>query len=123
MSVTETITESFTLGGPTVTKSNTLTGSRRQELDETIAIASNNPVPFACVEANIKALVISCDQDVTVKTNDSGSPHDTIPIKSGKPYVWYTGCPHTLLITADVTELFITNASASIANLQLVCLE
>lgn len=49
--------------------------------------------------------------DMTLKTNSTSSPTDTISLAANKPLVWFTGCYYSNPLTADVTQMYITNAS------------
>ena len=76
---------------------------------------------FAITRANLKALAIKTDQAITIKTNSSGSPTDTITLVGPQCLVWtlqtdtLSKCP----FSADVTQIFVTNATGLIANLQI----
>ena len=50
---------------------------------------------------------------LTVKTNSSGAPDQTIALASGVPYVWVATSGITCPITTDITALYITNASGA----------
>lgn len=53
-------------------------------------------------------LLISTGQAMTVKTNDSESPDDTFEIPAG-------GFVQVAALTADITDLYVTNGSADTA--------
>lgn len=66
---------------------------------------------------NAKMLSMVCDCDCTVKTNDSGSPVDTLTLVAGQPLVWDEtmtkdgGDPVEKFLSADVTALYVTTGS------------
>lgn len=80
---------------------------------------TNKEVDVAFALAKLKAIYLYASQDVTVKTNSTGSPDDTISLVAEKPLVWYTGGSFANPFTADVTKLYITNASGSDATVRL----
>ena len=70
----------------------------------------------------IKAIIIVSDKAVTLEFNDSGTGVPTIVLVANVPYIWSTSSYDTLLLTADVTALYITNASGSTARVRLYVL-
>lgn len=63
---------------------------------------------------------IHSDQAITVETNDSGSPDDTLVLTADDPYLWTSDSYHTFLLdTADITALYLTNASGSTATVKI----
>jgi hypothetical protein len=90
------------------------------EFDEVVPPTTTNmPFSLALDISQVKSLYILSDQDVTLKTNSSSSPTDTIALKANQPYIWYTGAYDASKITADVTQAFITNAGATQANVKM----
>lgn len=61
--------------------------------------------------ARTSLLAIRTTVDVTIKTNSSGSPDDTILISGGKPFLWHREMHWRLddFLSADITDMFITN--------------
>lgn len=82
------------------------------ETDKLLAIAGIDV-------SQLKGLWIDSDQDVTLETNNGTTPDDTIVLKADVPYVWMEGSPATLLLTADVTAIYCTNASGATATVRL----
>lgn len=50
---------------------------------------------------------------MTLETNSSSSPTNTITLQAGKPYIWRTGDYNTFKLTSDVTQIYVTNASGN----------
>ena len=71
----------------------------------------------------VKSLIIKSDQDITIKTNSSGSPDDTLTIEANKEYAWNEDSLDTLLLTVDVTKIYVANASGSTATLTIDCIQ
>jgi hypothetical protein len=89
-------------------------------VDELIADAvTNDLVSVMIVASQLKTFFLWSDQDLTVKTNNSGSPQETFNLKANKPVVWIAGMS-TSPIAGNVTALYITNASGSAATLRLL---
>jgi len=88
------------------------------EFDEVIdAVGVDIEVGVTIPVANIKSLVLTANQDVTVKTNSVGAPANTFPLKANVPYIWNTDSYDTNKMTIDVTKLFVSNAGANPATI------
>lgn len=89
------------------------------EFDETIANAvTDGPILVNIDVSQVKSIVLLSDKNVTLETNNAGTPVDTIVLKANVPYIWHTDSYDTLKLTADVTTIFVTNASGSSARIQ-----
>lgn len=120
--VTTTVVQSD--NNPPVTFSQTITNTGRNDISESVAAnATNLQIHWAAVVANIKSILISTDLALTVKTNSSGSPAQTLTLVANQPYEWNTNHLDALLLTPDVTTLYVTNASnTTAANFSIRCL-
>lgn len=88
---------------------------------------TNQPMRIALIKNNLKSIGMLADQDVTIVTNNSGSPVDTFNLKAGKAYVWtadflVTTTRAQIPFSVDVTEMFISNASGFTANVVVAIL-
>jgi hypothetical protein len=92
--------------------------------DGQIAAATNNVEIFVSFTlANLKAIVLQCDQAVTIYTNNpsGSSPQDTIPLVLGQARIWTLqtdgsgACP----FAGNVTTMYVTNTGGTIANLKI----
>jgi hypothetical protein len=107
-------------GGGFISKSVTLTGIEENNRDQSVAASTTNLlVPLAFVVADLQSIYIFSDQDLTLKTNSSGSPQETITLKANKPLAWYKDCGLPVPFAGDVTALYVTNAGATLANFSL----
>lgn len=85
---------------------------------------TNAEIDLAAIAANLKSVVLWSDQDVTVKTNSTGSPANTFALVAKQAIAWDTNqlpqyvCP----ITTDVTKLYVTNAGTKDAVVKFVFL-
>lgn len=77
--------------------------------------AADQEIACAIDFSQLKSLFIKAAAVMTLETNSSGSPTDTIALKAGVPYIWTPGSYNICLITADVTKIFLTNASGAAA--------
>lgn len=118
MAFTHKVGVTYTTNAGT-TKSTTATYTGDSEVNADVAIASsqtNYEIDLAWKYATIKSCVLYCDTALTVKTNSSGSPTDTISLAAGVQKIYTndgkagTG---TNLFTADVTKLYVTNSSTA----------
>lgn len=80
---------------------------------------TDKPVSFAIDKSQIKAIFMLASVDMLVETNSSSAPTDSINLKAGKPYIWFTGSLDTNLITADVTAMFLTTGSVGAGTFQV----
>lgn len=71
----------------------------------------------------MKSLVMKATVDMTIETNDGITPTDTIALKAGEVLKWKTGGYFTNPLSADVTDLYVTNASGAEGELYVSVLE
>lgn len=115
-----TLVQSLTTPSGQVSVSKQYSAAGSIEIDETVpATTTHMPLSLAIDVSQLKSLLISSDVALTLKTNSSGSPTDTIAIKAGIPYIWNTDSYDTCLITADVTTAFLTNATGGAATVSI----
>ena len=114
---------SATVGVTFASSEGTISTAKRVEADTKLVQAlavpdesTNLEVPVGITVANVKAVILSSDQDVTLKFNSSSVPDPEIALKAGVPYVWHEEMYDSLLLDSDITSVFITNASGAVAN-------
>jgi hypothetical protein len=84
--------------------------------DLTVAAAdTDEAVTIGIDVSELQSAYITSDKDVTLKTNSTGSPADTLTIKANKPLVWYkdSGQANPFTSGTDVTSLHFANAGAA----------
>lgn len=124
MSFSHTHTMSVQTSEGSLSYSKTIEADKKLAIDVPVADAESDYEILAAIDVStVKSIYIVSDQDVTLETNDGGTPVDTISLKAGVPYAWHTDSYDTLQLTTDVTAFYITNASGSIANLKMRVLE
>lgn len=86
-----------------------------QVLLSSYAIAANqtdHEIVLAIDVSQVRAIHIQSDQDCTLETNSGSAADDTIALKANIPYQWCTNDYNSLLLTVDVTKIYITNTTA-----------
>ena len=123
--LTHRITSGWSRGSENIVRSFDLSAGAENNIDETIPAGANNlAVAFALDVSQLKALFMLSDKDVTVETNSGAAPINTFALKAGVPFVWNTNDASLrdtagTAVATDVTGLFLTNAGASDALLQI----
>lgn len=116
MSTTLQLTRSVANGGVTYGSTETVTVDALATLKRTIAAGASNvqyifPVDFS----QLQFVFLKGSAAMTLKTNSSGSPTDTISLVAGSPKIWKTGDASGLNpFTADVTlagGIFVTSVA------------
>lgn len=110
-------------GVRTIDKTMTVTGSLAISVDGE-AIAGSATTQFivtldvsACVGFSIVSSVAA-----TLKTNDTGSPANTIVLVANQPYEFFTGSYNTFLLTTDVTSMYFVVAGATAGTVSIEAL-
>jgi hypothetical protein len=78
-------------------------------------------VAITFLVASLRSLFILSDKDLTLKTNSSGSPGNTLTLTANKPLVWYQGCGLANPLTVDVTKFFLSSATAARVRVKVLC--
>ncbi|OGT59920.1 MAG: hypothetical protein A3E01_10780 [Gammaproteobacteria bacterium RIFCSPHIGHO2_12_FULL_63_22] len=124
MAFTHQITTNWQRGNDQFSKA--VSKSADGEINRSIAVADGQTallVSLALDVSEVKSLVIVADKAMTLKTNSSSVPDDTIALVAGEPYVWWDGSPATCLLTVDVTALYVANASGDDGTLEIRALQ
>ena len=72
---------------------------------------TDKQVEFDILIANLESIFILATVDMTIKTNSSSAPDETLNIKADQPYVWHTDCYFANLLATNITALYVTNSS------------
>lgn len=114
MSITHTYTLGYARSGESI--SQTVAVSNDSELNADVALTAseaNKRVAMAIDVSQMKGLFISSDVDVTIETNNSGTPVDTLSISADEPLIWFATSPLTNPLGTDVTTIYVTNGEAT----------
>jgi hypothetical protein len=125
MAFTHTYSSGWSNGNRSLTSTKTYSGTSELSIDEDIADSQTDFEIICAIDISaIQNIYIKSDQDVTLETNNGGTPDDTIDLKANVPYIFNAQLDayFTNLLTTDVTAIYITNASGAAANLQIECL-
>lgn len=117
---THILTQAITIGGETVGGSVTYTVEGEQNVDVTVpAATTHKEVNIDLDVSELDTLVIYSDKTVTLKTNSSGSPDDTLTVTAATPIAWGSASGHACPLTVDVTKIYLTNAGADAATVKI----
>lgn len=83
---------------------------------------TNKLVEVTFTYADIELFLLGSDNEVTVKTNSSSVPDDTLTIKAGSCVVYASNSSFSNPFTADVTAFYVTNAGSEPATIFMMCL-
>jgi hypothetical protein len=87
--------------------------------DTVAAGVTNQIVAIAFAKARTNFFVFSSDQPVTLKTNSTSSPQETIALPAGGVYAWNNLHTESNPLIGDVTAIYVTNAGPVVANVVL----
>jgi hypothetical protein len=126
MSFTHTVGITWSGGTTTVTGSFTNTADGEDNRDVSVAAATNNVLTNMNIDiSQLKSLLVLSDKDVTIKTNSTSSPQETLTIKANVPYIYVsnTGANNAVPFAGDVTAFYLSNAGASDATVKIRMLQ
>lgn len=81
--------------------------------------SSNLHVVYALDVSQVKLFVLISTGDVTIKTNSSSVPDDTIALKANVPYVWSASHIDAFQLGTDVTGLYITEPNVAACTVEI----
>jgi len=124
VSFTATFDQSVIIDGKAMMR---LTSSYTEDgllsIDPVIADSTTDQlVDLAFVRADASMIFFQSDQDVTLEFNSNVGAGGSISLGADFPWIWHTDKEDLTLgdvITADVTAMYITNASGSTANIKI----
>jgi hypothetical protein len=118
---THTIIDSYTDdAGSVFGSSKVFTGQTEAAYDGTVAAnATNAPILISFPVIGLQAVSFWSDTNLTILTNSTSSPGQTINLLANVPIEWGTGMGATDPITVAVTELFVSNGTANPAKLKI----
>jgi hypothetical protein len=76
-------------------------------------------VSLAFAVAQLAAVYILSDQDVTLETNSASVPDDTIALKADTAVEWTADGGNACPITVDVTGIYLSNAGLTAATVKI----
>lgn len=120
MPFTHTTTYTWTNGGSTITQPQAKSSGQELNVEEPIGVgATDLLVALAVTVAKLEGLVMLADQNLTLEFNNGTTPAFTISLLANVPLVWQKDTYHANPLTANVTALYVTNASGAAATLKI----
>jgi hypothetical protein len=120
MAFTHTVNDTLVVESSSFTASRNYTGTNRVSIAETVAVGTNTLINVAIDVSAVKSFRMQSDVAMTVKTNSSGSPDDTITLVAGIPYVWTTDSYDAFLLGTDVTKVYVTNVAEAAFKIEVI---
>jgi hypothetical protein len=119
-----TISQQVTAGGVVLTAQQTVTDNEEIVLGNVFAPATvNAETDIAITRASIKSLVIQATGgDLTIKTNSSGAPADTLVMTAGQVLLWSSvaSIGTNPFATADITKFFFSSTAGCTFTLRAI---
>lgn len=112
--------------GVTIQSQESITATSERNLDVAVTHSTTNvSIAYAATVANLKSVSISCDIGLTIKTNSSGSPQETITLIPGQNFIWtlLTDGAGKIPFAGDVTGIFVTAGTGADGTLKIRALE
>lgn len=120
MGYSHTITVDCETPSGTLSNGKAYSGDGETLLSPVVPDASTDfDIAVAIDISQIQSISLVSDQEVLVQTNNGSSPDDEFTLKAGVMKQWTTDSYEDLFLTADVTVLYVTNASGEDAQLEL----
>lgn len=97
-----------------------LTGDGENNRDLTVAAnTTNHQDAFAFTLSQLELIFILSDTAVTIKTNSTSAPQETITLAANTPLFWWTGSGLTNPFAGNVTTIYVTNSTGSSASVKI----
>lgn len=90
-----------------------------QILDEAISAADDQELSLAVPYAQIKFIYMLATVAMTIETNSSSAPTQSISLAANVPNCWISGGPGSNPITANITKIYVSAATAGTLNIQI----
>lgn len=125
MAFTHTMTFTFQSPDGTIQQASSQSASENIAIDETITVGADREVALAIDVSQLKSLFIIADGALTLETNSSSAPDNTLTIQADLPFFWQSGAYETSLrfngttVSADITKIYLTNAGSESVSFRL----
>lgn len=111
-------------GGTPISAQETLVSDGHEEISFVIAgNATNDGKEFVSNDASRVGVIITTTGEVTMKTNSSGSPDQTIVLNATNPIVWTENDVAADPLDGDINGLYFTNAAATAVTVTIILLK
>jgi hypothetical protein len=111
--------------------SNAMSVSSARDFSGDVQVAIDQEIPAGAVNQSIlvaldvsqvRMIVLKSDVAMTIRTNNAGSPANTINLLANVAYEWGQGGYSSLLLTVDVTAFFVSNPGTANGRLQMLAI-
>lgn len=114
MAKTLSIRHIVTADGVSVDALKSVTGAMQVIVDgEEIAGSATTQLMVNLDVSAVTGFLLLSTVAATLKTNDTGSPANTLVLVANQPYIWHTGAYDTFKLTTDVTSMYFVVADAT----------
>lgn len=122
MSFTVSTRESASANSITLEAARTFTGEQQDAISYVVPDSTTDfEIVMGIDVSKVKMIMIlATGGALTIETNDGTTPDDTLSMTDGVPRVWRNGDYNTIFLSADVTSLFVTNASGASVTLKIL---
>ena len=111
MALNGTVNKSVTAQGVSISSTTTHSGDVGVLLDESISASTTDAEYLIAIDVSRLLLcAIESTVDMTLETNDSSSPQETISLTANKPVIFEDG--DTALFSGDVDSIYVTSVDA-----------
>jgi len=111
---THSVKYQWSRNGEMISREVDISADGEKNIDVTLtASQTNKRVVIAIDVSEVKSLMIDSKTNVSIKTNSTSSPAQTLTIVPGYPWVWTVESGLSNPLSTDITDLYITNADAS----------
>jgi len=121
---TQTVSVTATSADLQMQQTTAVTDVQSKSVDKTLAPSTTNyEVDCVLTRAQIKAISMqSIGGDLTIKTNSTSAPGDTVTMTAGQVWLWSStaGVGTDPFPTADVTKLYLTTTAGTTFNLRAI---
>ena len=117
------ITYGWASGSASLSYTETLSGDGEDNREVSAGALATTEVLIPIDISALKSFYLYSDVALTLKTNDSGTPDDTIAVAAGKPIVWTNNSVLANPFTVDVTKFYFVNATAGAATVKIKVLQ
>lgn len=121
MARTANISISGSFDGLAISSQETISGVAAFSYDDSIPSATTDfEIPAAFVVAECNFFMVRAEVAMTLETNSPSAPAQTIALQAGKAYIFRRTDYVAFLLTTNVTNFYITNASGAAGRLQIL---
>lgn len=114
------VSSTTSAAGPTQPGATSISGTQTEIGNNEIAINQQIPasssglaVTASFTAANVQSIFMVCSQNITIQTNSTTSPGNTINLKAGIPLLWSVSAGYFANpFTVNVTSFYVTNTAA-----------